>query len=89
MKTDTSDYTLVVILSIINKENKVHPVVLYSHTFTMMELNYNTHDKELLVIFEAFKIWQYYLESLAYFINIVTDHKNIEYFFTTKILIWR
>ena len=89
VKTNTSDYALVVILSIINKENKVYPVVLYSHTFTMVELNYDTHDKELLVIFKAFKIWWYYLESSAYFINIVTDHKNIEYFFITKILTWR
>ena len=36
---------------------KVHPVVFYSHTFTVAELNYDTHDKELLAIFKAFKIW--------------------------------
>ncbi len=52
----------------------------------MAELNYDIHDKELLVIFEAFKIWWHYLEGLAYFINIVMDYKNLEYFFTTKML---
>ena len=51
--------------------------------------NYDTYDKELLVIFEAFKIWWHYLKGLAYFINIVTDHKNLEYFSTTKMLIQR
>ena len=49
-------------------------------------LNYNTYDKRLLVIFETFKIWQYYLENLAYSINIVTNYKNLKYFSTTKIL---
>jgi uncharacterized protein YjiS (DUF1127 family) len=28
-----------------------------------VELNYNTHDKELLAIFEAFKHWHQYLEG--------------------------
>jgi len=63
-------------LSIVNKDNKVHPVVFHSHTFTVAELNYNTYDKKLLAIFEAFKIWQHYLEGLAYPIDVVTDYKN-------------
>ena len=57
VKTDASDYTLTAILSIVNEENEVHLVAFHSHTFTTMELNYDTHDKELLAIFEAFKIW--------------------------------
>jgi len=56
VETDTSDYTLTAILSIVNKDNEVLPVAFHSHTFTVVELNYNTYDKELLVIFEAFKI---------------------------------
>ena len=52
----------------------------------MAELNYNTYDKESLTIFEAFKIWWHYLKDLAYSINVVIDHKNLEYFFTTKML---
>jgi len=56
MKTDTSDYTLIAILFIINEENEVHLVALYSHTFIMVEVNYDTHNKELLVNFKAFKI---------------------------------
>ena len=86
METDTLDYTLTAILSIINKNNEVHLVAFHSHTFTIVELNYDTHDKELLAIFEAFKIWQHYLEGLAYPIDVVTDHKNLEYFSTTKML---
>ena len=89
METDASYYTLAAILSIVNEENEVHLVIFHSHTFTMAELNYDTYDKKLLVIFKAFKIWQHYLEGLAYSIDVVIDHKNLEYFSTTKIVIWR
>ena len=89
METDALDYALAAMLSIYNKENEVHPVAFHSHTFTVVELNYDTYDKELLAIFEAVKIWQHYLEGPAYSINVVTDHKNLEYFSTTKVLIQR
>ena len=86
METDASDYALAAILSIVNEDNEVHSVAFHSHTFTVVELNYDTHDKELLAIFEAFKIWWHYLEDPAYPIDVVTDHKNLEYFSTTKVV---
>ena len=89
METNASDYALTTILSIVNKDNKVHPVAFYSHTFTAAELNYDTYDKKLLAIFKAFKIWWHYLEGPTYPINVIIDHKNLEYFSTTKILIQR
>ena len=89
VETDASDYALAAILSIVNEDNEVHLVAFYSRTFTAAELNYDTHNKELLTIFEAFKIWQHYLEGPAYPIDIVTDHKNLEYFSTTKVLTQR
>jgi len=57
METDALNYALTAILSIINEENKVYLVAFHFHTFITAELNYNMHDKELLAIFEAFKIW--------------------------------
>ena len=86
METNALDYALTAIFSIVNKENEVYPVAFHSHTFTTAELNYDTHDKELLAIFEAFKIWWHYLESPTYPIDIITDYKNLEYFSTTKVL---
>jgi len=89
METNASNYALTTILSIVNEDNKVYPITFHSHTVIVVELNYNTHNKELLAIFEAFKIWWHYLEDLAYPIDIVMDHKNLKYFSTTKILTWR
>ena len=57
IENNTSDYALTAILSIVNEENEVYLVTFHFHTFTIVKLNYNTHNKELLAIFEAFKIW--------------------------------
>jgi len=86
METDASDYALAAILSILTKDNEIHLVAFHSRTFSTPELNYDVHDKELLAIFEAFKIWRHYLEGSASPIDVVTDHKNLEYFSTTKVL---
>ena len=53
---------------------------------TAPKLNYDTHDKELLAIFEAFCSWRHYLEGPAHPIDVVTDHKNLVYFLTSKVL---
>ena len=86
VKTDVSDYALAAILSIMTKDNEIYPIAFHSQMFSAPELNYNVHDKELLAIFEAFKIWRHYLEGSASPIDVVMDHKNLEYFSTTKIL---
>ena len=86
METNTSDYALVAILSVYGTEGALHPIAFHSHTFTGPELNYNMHDKELSAIFEAFKWWRHYLEGLAEPIDVVTNHKNLEYFSMTKLL---
>jgi len=86
VETDTSDYAIAGILSITGSDDEIRPIVFYSRTLTMPELNYNTHNKELLTIFAAFKSWRHYLEGPAFPIDVVTDHKNLEYFSTSKVL---
>ena len=67
-------------------DGELHLVTFYSRTLTAPELNYDTHDKELLAIFEAFWTWCHYLEGSATPVDVITDHKNLEYFSTSKIL---
>ena len=89
METNTLNYTLAAILFIMTKDNEIHLIAFYFQMFSVLELNYDVHNKGLLAIFKAFKIWWHYLERSASPINIVTDHKNLEYFSTTKILTCR
>lgn len=86
VETDASDYTIAAILSTIQDDGKIHPIAFMSRTLQAAELNYDTHNKELLAIFKAFKAWRHYLEGLGDLVDVITDHKNLEYFSTTKIL---
>jgi len=86
VETDASDYAIAAILSITLSDGEIHPVAFHSRTLTAPELNYDTHDKELLAIFEAFQKWRHYLEGSGTPVDVVTDHKNLEYFATTKLL---
>ena len=79
MKTNALDYVTVALLSIMTKEKEVHLVTFHFCTFKPIELNYDTYNKKLLVVFEAL---------LKLFIDVITDHKNLEYFLTTKILFY-
>src|SRR3979490_1088639 len=89
VEINASNYALAAILSTIDSEGEIRPVAFHSCTFTAPELNYDVHDKELLAIFEAFKRWRHYLEGSAEPIDVITDHKNLEYFSTTKVLTHR
>ena len=87
VETDASDYALTAILSTICPTNsEIYLIIFHSWTFTPPELNYDVHNKELLAIFESFKIWHHYLEGSLTLVDVVTDHKNLEHFSTTKLL---
>jgi hypothetical protein len=86
IETNASEYALAAILSQVESNGEIHPVTYLSRTFLDTELNYDTHDKELMAIYEAFKAWRHYLEGTEVPIDVVTDHKNLEYFCTTQIL---
>ena len=89
VETNTSDYVIAGILSNICPDGEIRPVAFYLRMLTVPELNYDTHDKELLAIFEAFCSWRHYLKGSASPVDIVTDHKNLIYFSTSKVLMRR
>jgi hypothetical protein len=83
IETDASDYALAAILSQVESNGEIHPVTYLSRSFLDTKLNYDTHNKELMVIYEAFKAWWHYFEGTEVLIDVVTDQKNLEYFCTT------
>ena len=86
VETDATDYALTAIISMHTPEGELHAIAFHSRTFTGANLNYDVHDKELMAIFEAFKCWRHYLKGSASPIDVITNHKNLEYFCTTKLL---
>ena len=53
------------------------PVAYESRKMTPAKLNYPVHEKELLAIVHAIKIWHVYLEGRPF--KVVTDHASLEY----------
>jgi hypothetical protein len=86
VETDASDYAIGACISQIGKDGKIHPIAFLSRKMSPAESNYDIHDKELLAIVAAFQDWRVYLEGSKYPIKVLTDHKNLTYFTTTKVL---
>ena len=85
METDASDFAIGAVLSQ-QVEGRLHPVAFHSRKMDKAEINYEIHDKEMLAVVSGFKEWRRYLEGARFQIIVFTDHKNLEYFATTKVL---
>jgi len=86
IETDASDFAIGAVLSQRDKENRLHPVAFHSRKFSPAEINYEIHDKELLAVVDAFKHWRRYCEGATHQVQVFSDHQNLEYFTTTKVL---
>jgi len=75
-----------VLLSQLEEDNLLHPVGFHSHKFSLVKINYENHDKELLAIMDAFEEWHHLLEEVQHEIIMYFDHKNLQYFMTTRVL---
>jgi hypothetical protein len=62
VETDASDFTLGSTLSQTAEDKKLHLNTFHSRRFSLAEINYEIHEKELLAIVDCFKVWQRYLE---------------------------
>ena len=83
VETDSSDYVSAGVLS--QEHNGIlHPVAYFSKRMVPAECNYEIYDKELLAIIQCFKEWRSELEGTAMPVKVLTNHKSLEYFMTTK-----
>ena len=57
-----------------------HPVAYESRKLRIHELNYPTHDLELLAVVHALKLWRHYLLGRRF--ELQTDHKSLKWIFT-------
>lgn len=85
VETDASDFAIGAVLSQVF-EQRLHPIAFHSRKMDKAEINYEIHDKEMLAIVVAFKEWRRYLEGACHTITVYSDHKNLEFFLTTKVL---
>ena len=86
LETDASDTVVAVVFSQLGIDGEWHPVGYLSKTMSPAECNYAIYDKELLAIVKAFEHWRAELESTQDPVSVMTDHKALEYFMSTKAL---
>jgi len=86
LQTDASGFAIAGILNQYDGFGTLWPVNFYSRKCSPAEQNYDTYDQELLALVETMKQWRHYLEGANHKVLIQCDHKNLEYFQTSKVL---
>ena len=84
IETDASDYAIGAVCSQPDENGVLHPVAYHSRKLKDPERNYDIHDKELLAIVDALRKWDTYCKATGPKIEILTDHKNLEYWKTKR-----
>jgi transposase InsO family protein len=74
--TDASDTAIGAVLSQDHGKGD-QPIAFESRKLNSAELNYATHEKELLAIVHAIKLWRPYLEEKLF--TIITDHAALKF----------
>ncbi|KAL0149392.1 hypothetical protein M9458_055303, partial [Cirrhinus mrigala] len=65
---------------------KTFPCAFFSHKLSPAEKNYDVGNRELLAIKLALEEWRHWLEGACNPFVILTDHKNLEYLRSAKVL---
>jgi transposase InsO family protein len=86
LETDASDTVVAAVFSQKGLDGEWHPVGYFSKTMAPAETNYPIYDKEMLAIVKALQHWRAELEGTKDPVEVITDHKALEYFMTSKSL---
>ncbi len=79
VEPDASNYAVGAIL-LQQHEGRLHPVAYHSRKLLPAERNYTVHDKELLSIIDAFRVWRHHLLGAGHTVTVLSDHQNLVYF---------
>jgi hypothetical protein len=86
IETDASDFVSTGVLSQHNDEGVLCLVAFFSKKHSSVECNYEIYDKELLAIIRCFEEWRPEVEGSEIPIKVLSDHRNLEYFMSIKML---
>ncbi|KAI0992264.1 hypothetical protein K3495_g15922, partial [Podosphaera aphanis] len=84
LETDASGWATGGCLSQYKLGGKLKPIAYYSKKLAPAECNYDIHDKELLSIIRCLQEWRSELIGLKEPFLILSDHKNLRYFMSTR-----
>ena len=78
IETNVSGYVIDGIFSQLTLEfRQWHLIAFFSKIIIPIKTRYETHNQELLTIFEVFKTWHYSLEGYKFEVIVLTNHNNL------------
>jgi len=83
IETDASDAAIGGCLLQYDTDGKLHPVAYSSMKLSPAQFKYPVHEKELLAIKEALRVWACYVDN-GHEVTILTDHESLKYMNTIK-----
>jgi hypothetical protein len=86
LQTDPSGFAIAVIHNQYDGLGILRAVNFYSRKCSLAKQNYDMYDQELFAIVETMNQWRHHLEGTNHKVLIQCDHKNLEYFQTSKVL---
>ena len=84
IEIDALNYMFKNILFQYDENEILHSVAYFLKKHNSAECNYEIYNKELMIIVYTFKKWWSELENFIYFVEMIMNHKNLEYFMSTK-----
>ncbi len=79
VEVDASDVGIGAVLSHRGKNDRLQPCAFLSYRLSPTERNYQVGDQELLAVKLALEEWRHWLEGAKHPLQVLTDHKNLEY----------
>ncbi|PIL28411.1 hypothetical protein GSI_08445 [Ganoderma sinense ZZ0214-1] len=86
LSTDASDFAIAGVLHQPDDAGHLHPVAYYSRKLSPAEINYQVYDKELLAVVDSFRDMRAWLIGTRDPVTVISDHKNLEYFMSSRLL---
>ena len=82
--TDASAWATGGVMKQPDDDGLLRPIAFFSKKHTPAECNYDIYDLELMAIIRAFEEWEPELMGSSHTTSVVTDHRNLETFMSTK-----
>jgi len=89
IETNALDFAISAVASQPDSQGRLKSFAYHSKKLIEAELNWEIYDKELFAIVNAFRIWKMYVTGLKYPVKVFSDHKNLTYWLTIKVLTGR
>lgn len=84
VEINSSDYINTSVLLQMDDNDVLHLIAYFSKKMALAECHYEIYNKELLAIIWYFEEWRSKFKSTGLLVKVLTDHKGLEYFMSSK-----